>query len=92
MGEVAEGDGMTAERVRDLLVAAGTDADVASMYGHALVEYREAQESITKNGAVVANPRTGAPIPNPYLKVRDQAEAKLLKLSRRAKGNPILWK
>lgn len=91
MGEVDGGDGLTAERVRAILLESGTDPDVATMYAHAWAEYREAQASISTNGAIVANPRTGAPIPNPYLKVRDAAEAKLLRLSRRAKGNPILW-
>lgn len=90
MGKVAAE--LTLEMVRQILIDAGTDADVAALYANAFAEYREAQESITKNGAVVANPRTGAPITNPYLKVRDAAEAKLLKLARRARGNPILWK
>jgi phage terminase small subunit len=92
MGEVDDGAALTFERVREILLEAGAEPDVATMYAHAWAEYREAQESITKNGAVVANPRTGAPITNPYLKVRDAAEAKLLRLARRARGNPVLWK
>lgn len=91
MGEV-EREPLTFGMVRQILLDAGADADVATMYAHAWAEYREAQDSITKNGAVVANPRTGAPITNPYLKVRDAAESKLLRLARRARGNPILWK
>ena len=92
MGEVDAGDDMTADKVRSILLDAGTEPDVAPMYAAAFADYREAQYSITKNGAVVANPRTGAPITNPYLKVRDAAENKLLRLARRARGNPVLWK
>jgi phage terminase small subunit len=42
-------------------------------YLDALNTYREAQANIDANGAIVFHPRTGAPIENPYLAVRDRA-------------------
>lgn len=82
---------VTREQIRRQLVAAGTQTDLATIYAHTFCEYVEAMENIQANGAVVANPRTGAPIDNPFLKVRDRAEDKLVKLSRRVKGADSLW-
>ncbi|WP_145077978.1 hypothetical protein [Aureliella helgolandensis] len=45
---------------------------------------------IAANGSVAANPRTGAPMDTPCLKVRDKAEAKLLAMGRRTKTEG-LW-
>jgi phage terminase small subunit len=85
MGEV-----MTdrAEVLRRLL-ANGNDPDVAQLYADAFCEYHEAQENISRNGAVCANPRTGAPLENPYLKVRDKARAQLVRL--RSVRSAGLW-
>jgi phage terminase small subunit len=47
------------------------------LYAAAYVEHAEAQANITKHGSIVLHPRTGAPIPNPYLKIRDAAAARL---------------
>jgi phage terminase small subunit len=47
------------------------------MYVDALLDYREAQANIDQNGALVAHPRTGTPMDNPYLKIRDRAGATL---------------
>ena len=44
-----------------------------TMYADAFVDYQEAESNISKNGAIVAHPRTGTPIDNPYLRVRNQA-------------------
>lgn len=52
------------------------------MYADCFVDYREAQDNITKNGNVVAHPRTGTPIDNPYIKVKAAAMANLRKLTR----------
>ncbi len=46
-------------------------------YADAYMEYQEATENITRNGTIVAHPRTANPIENPYLKIRDRAAAKL---------------
>lgn len=50
------------------------------VYADALATYREAAENIDRNGAIVQHPRTGAPIENPYLKIRTSAGATLTKL------------
>lgn len=50
-----------------------------AMYADAFMEYREAQDNIAKNGAIAMHPRTGAPIENPYLRVRNGAAAVLRK-------------
>ena len=55
-----------------------------SMYADAFADYRAAQRNIRLNGTMVAHPRTGAPIENPYLKIRETARRALLDL--RAKG------
>ena len=43
------------------------------IYVDAFLDYAEAESNISKNGAIVAHPRTGTPIDNPYLRVRCQA-------------------
>lgn len=50
------------------------------MYADAYMDYMEAQKNIRVNGALVAHPKTGAPFDNPYLKIRQQMAASLLKL------------
>jgi phage terminase small subunit len=78
MGEVNTDRAMVLQRLLDN----GNDSDVAQMYADAFCEYHEAMENIRRNGAVCANPRTGAPLENPYLKVRDKARAQLVKFRR----------
>ncbi|QDV26750.1 P27 family phage terminase small subunit [Aureliella helgolandensis] len=73
-----------------LLLSLGNQRDQATLYANSYCEYQEAQANIAANGAVAANPRTGAPMDNPYLKVRDKAEAKLLAMGRRMKTEG-LW-
>lgn len=53
--------------------------DMQKIYNDAKATYDEAQANIEKNGAVVAHPRTGAPIENPYIKIRDKAVATMAK-------------
>ena len=36
-----------------------------------------ASENIAKNGLIVSHPRTGAPLTNPYVPIRDAALKKL---------------
>lgn len=69
-------------KVLAVLVRNGNSHDAARMYCDLFCEYFEAQENIARNGAVCANPRTGAPVENPFLKVRNQARAALLKMRR----------
>lgn len=50
------------------------------VYGDALVTYVEASTNVDKNGAICSHPRTGAPLENPYLKVRAAAGLTLAKM------------
>lgn len=62
---------------------------VVEMYLGHLFTYLEAQDNIERNGAIVAHPRTGTPIENPYLKVRSEAMKDMRKLA--LKGLDKLW-
>jgi len=57
-------------------------ADVLGIYRDALASYVEAAENIAKNGAVTGHPKTGAPIENPYLAVREQSQRVITKFHR----------
>ena len=63
-------------------------ADRISMYADMYVDYQEAAENIKRHGALCAHPKTGAPIENPYLKIRQQMQAKLSKQQLNTAG---LW-
>ena len=63
----------------------------AALYADAYLEYKEAQKNIAANGSIVADPRTGAPIQNPYLPVRDKAFARLEQLHKAGVKAPGLW-
>lgn len=52
------------------------------IYADALRTYHEASTNILQRGAVCAHPRTGAPLENPYLKIRTQTGAVLAKMPR----------
>lgn len=56
---------------------AGTD--VVRIYAAALRDYKTAEANIAEHGTIVFHPRTGAPIENPYLKVRAGAQAAMLR-------------
>lgn len=83
---------MTSDSKEDIvkqLVANGAPTDQATLYADAFVEYREASENIQQYGIVVQHPRTGNPIENPYLQIRDRAAKKLLSM-RKLKAD-FLW-
>ena len=65
-------------------------SDELAMYADSYRAYHEANANIEKNGTIVAHPRTGAPIANPYLVVRQQAMAELRKFTR-IKNTGGLW-
>lgn len=65
-------------------------ADDVSMYADCFLDYREAADNITKNGNIVAHPRTGTPIENPYIKVKASAMNQLRKITR-VKRVDALW-
>ena len=60
--------------------AAGSD--LIAMYADCFLDYKEAADNIAKNGNIVAHPRTGSPIENPYLKVKAAAMNQLRKMGR----------
>jgi phage terminase small subunit len=55
-----------------------------AIYADAFLLYREASDNIAKCGAITAHPRTGAPLENPYLKVRAAQSAIMMKISLKA--------
>lgn len=67
----------------------GREDDVA-MYADCFMDYREAQDNISKNGNIVAHPRTGQPIENPYIKVKATAMNQLRKITR-LRNVAALW-
>lgn len=68
---------MTRDEIIAALVARQTPLDRAVQYADVFLEYQEATANIAKNGALVAHPRTGAPVLNPYVAIRDGALKKL---------------
>jgi len=50
------------------------------VFADALTLYQEAAKNLHENGAVVAHPRTGTPIENPYLKIQTAKGAVLAKM------------
>ena len=54
--------------------------DDMTIYADAFLAYVEAARNIDKHGNIVAHPRTGEPIENPYLKIRVQASNEIRKI------------
>ncbi len=67
----------TKDEVIEALVKQGARRDRAVQYADAYLEYQEASRNIDEHGAIVNHPRTGNPIDNPYLAIRDRALKKL---------------
>jgi phage terminase small subunit len=85
MGEV---DGIVAILAEDNPKAPAGDL---LMYATAYREWRHAAANIAEHGTIVSHPRTGAPIENPYLKVRAGAMATMGKLTR-VRSTDRLWR
>lgn len=64
--------------------------DEIHIYADAFLSYREAAENITKCGNIVAHPRTGAPMENPYLKVRASSIA-IIQKCKNIKKTGEIW-
>lgn len=67
----------TKESVIEALVSQGARRDRANQYADCFLEYQEATRNIDEHGTIVSHPRTGNPIENPYLAIRDRALRKL---------------
>jgi len=61
-----------------------------TMYATAYLEWRHAAANIAEHGPIVSHPRTGAPIENPYGKVRAAAMTTMQKLTR-VRRTDRLW-
>lgn len=51
--------------------------DLANQYADVFLEYIGATRNIDEYGVIIKHPRTGNPIKNPYLEIRDAALKKL---------------
>jgi hypothetical protein len=60
-------------------------------YSHQLLTYFEASLSVLVLGAIVAHPRTAAPMENPHLKQRNQSMVAMQKLKKISKTDGT-WK
>jgi phage terminase small subunit len=83
---------MNLEQIRALIQSENPTArvDDVELYARQFLTYIEAAENIERNGTIVAHPRTGAPMENPYNKVRTAAQASMQKMKRLRKLN-LLW-
>jgi hypothetical protein len=83
---------VTRKEAIEALSASNKKARLAELviYADAALEYNEAVDNIQRNGVIVLHPRTGAPVENPYLKVRRSAGAVLRKLPR-INGAAVLY-
>ena len=72
---------MTRDEILDELRALNPKAQdtLLHLWADTFIEYRQAQANIAKNGPLVFHPRTGAPIDNPYIPIRDRAKSWLVK-------------
>lgn len=82
---------MSRDEVIDFLKKTNPRAsmDMVTMYADSFQDYQEAAENIEKNGNIVAHPRTGSPIENPYIKVKNGAMNQLRKI--KLKNVDRLW-
>lgn len=62
-----------------------------TMYAEVWLVLREAAANIAKNGAIVAHPRTNAPIENPYFRIMG-GQIKLLQGLTRVRKTDHLWR
>lgn len=71
---------LTRDEVVAALVERGVKRDRAVMYADQYDAYQAASANIAQYGTIIKNPRTGQAMPNPYLKVRDDALRTLTRL------------
>ena len=71
---------MTRDEVIAVLLKNGAKLDRATIYADVFLEYQLATQNIAEYGLIVKHPRTGNPVTNPYLVIRDSAQKKLAKM------------
>lgn len=79
------------DRVLEILRKSNPGAELGRLtfYVDRFLDYQAAQANIEEHGAIVLHPRTGAPIDNPYLKIRDSVGREL---ERSHLDSSELWK
>ncbi len=73
---------MTKPQIIELLKKENPKSKISDIviYADAYMEYQAAQANITEHGPIVFHPRTGSPIDNPYIKIRNSASAIIRKM------------
>lgn len=66
-----------------------TRASDIAIYADAFIEYRLAQANIDQHGTIVFHPKTGAPIENPYISIRNKASQVIQRFTMLKTGD--LW-
>jgi P27 family predicted phage terminase small subunit len=51
------------------------DTDLLAMYCEAYAEWRDAMDQLEKYGKIVKSPKSGYPVPNPYVAIRNTSES-----------------
>lgn len=78
-----------------VLRAANPRADEAAIraYAAALRDYAAAEANVAEHGAIVLHPRTGAPVENPFLGIRERSAAAMMKAKLRhtAEAWALIW-
>lgn len=69
----------------------GVSFEHLTLYAEHFLEYAKASAHIAEHGVIIAHSRTGAPIDNPYVRVRATAISALGKL-RRVRQTDRVWK
>lgn len=86
MAEVSKGDAIAILKRDNPAASLGE----ITIYAEAFVEYQTAAANLAQYGTIVAHPRTGAPIENPYSAVKSRAVKTLAVVSRVKRVNR-LW-
>jgi hypothetical protein len=75
---------ITLDNLREWIKEENPAAKIADVeqYSHQLLTYFEASLSVLVLGAIVAHPRTAAPMENPHLKQRNQSMVAMQKLKK----------
>lgn len=76
-------DKITKDKIIESLKKINPKAKASDLviYVDAYAEYTAAQANITEHGSIVFHPRTGSPIENPYIKIRNGASSTIRKMT-----------
>lgn len=68
---------LSIDQIAAALAQKGMRRDLSVIYAGYFCEFRKAIDNIEKEGIIVNHPRTGNPMENPYLAIRDRAAGRL---------------